>query len=65
MTEPNESRDRNHNDVRRRRAEICTRLHAAVGWWSLLIFIFLGIALETMHGYKVGWYLDVGNDNRR
>ena len=35
------------------------------GWWSLLIFLSLGGALETLHGWKVGWYVDVGNDMRR
>jgi uncharacterized membrane protein len=35
------------------------------GWWSLLIFLLFGGALETLHGFKVGWYLDVGNEMRR
>jgi hypothetical protein len=35
------------------------------GWWSLLVFLSLGGALETLHGFKVGWYVDVGNDMRR
>ena len=35
------------------------------GWWSLLIFLSLGGALETLHGFKIGWYVDVGNDMRR
>jgi membrane protein DedA with SNARE-associated domain len=35
------------------------------GWWSLLIFLFFGGALETLHGFKIGWYLDVGNEMRR
>ena len=35
------------------------------GWWSLLIFLSLGGALETLHGFKIGWYLDVGNEMRR
>lgn len=35
------------------------------GWWSLLCWLTLGIALEAMHGFKVGWYLDVVNDGRR
>ena len=33
--------------------------HLRVGWWSLLIFLTLGLILEGMHGLKVGWYLDV------
>lgn len=41
------------------------RRHARLGWWSLLVFLTLGIALEAMHGLKVGFYLDVGNETRR
>jgi hypothetical protein len=35
------------------------------GWWSLLFFLVFGGALETLHGFKIGWYLDVGNEVRR
>ncbi|HEY2101912.1 MAG TPA: hypothetical protein VGH08_01540 [Chthoniobacterales bacterium] len=35
------------------------------GWWSLLVFLSLGGALEAMHGFKIGWYVDAGNDMRR
>ena len=35
------------------------------GWWSLLVFLSLGGALETLHGLKIGWYVDVGNEVRR
>ena len=35
------------------------------GWWSLLVFLSVGGALETLHGFKIGWYLDVGNETRR
>jgi hypothetical protein len=35
------------------------------GWWSLLVFLSLGGMLEILHGFKVGWYVDVGNDMRR
>jgi hypothetical protein len=35
------------------------------GWWSLLVFLSLGGALETLHGFKIGWYVDVGNEVRR
>ena len=31
----------------------------------MLVFISLGIVLETLHGFKIGWYLDVGNETRR
>jgi hypothetical protein len=35
------------------------------GWWSLLVFLSLGGVLEALHGFKIGWYLDVGNETRR
>jgi len=35
------------------------------GWWSLLVFLSLGAVLEALHGFKIGWYIDVGNDTRR
>lgn len=39
--------------------------HLRFGWWALTVYVTLGIALETMHGFKIGWYLDVGNETRR
>lgn len=35
------------------------------GWWALLVFLSLGGVLEILHGFKIGWYVDVGNDVRR
>jgi hypothetical protein len=35
------------------------------GWWSLLVFLSLGGMLEILHGFKIGWYVDVGSDMRR
>ena len=42
-----------------------SRLHLQVGWWSLLLFLTLGLILEALHGFKVGFYLDVSNSTRR
>ena len=42
-----------------------TRRHLRFGWWSLLLFLTLGFALELFHGFKVGMYLDVSNATRR
>ena len=39
--------------------------HLRFGWWSLLLCLTLGLVLESMHGLKVGWYLDVSNKTRR
>src|SRR5919202_447006 len=41
-------------DLRRRLA----RRHHLIGWWGLLVFLSLGIGLETLHGFKAGFYLD-------
>jgi len=39
--------------------------HLRFGWWSLLLFATLGLALESLHGFKVRAYLDVSNETRR
>lgn len=41
------------------------RRHRLFGWWSLLLFAGLGVGLETLHGFKVSWYLDAGEETRR
>jgi len=41
------------------------RRHLVFGWTSLLAFALLGLVLESMHGFKIGWYLDVGHETRR
>jgi hypothetical protein len=49
------------SDLRRRIA----RRHHVAGWWALLAFLSLGIALETLHGFKADLYLDPSNRVRR
>ncbi len=39
--------------------------HLRFGWWSLFTFLALGVVLETLHGFKIGWYLDVDVEMRR
>ena len=39
--------------------------HLRFGWWTVLGFLALGMALEAMHGWKLGWYLDTDNETRR
>lgn len=39
--------------------------HLRFGWWSLFAFLTLGIVLETLHGFKIGWYLDADAEIRR
>lgn len=41
------------------------RRHLRFGWWSLAVFATLGLVLESLHGFKVGAYLDVLNETRR
>jgi hypothetical protein len=47
-----------------RRGDV-SRFHLQAGWWSLLLFLTLGLFLETLHGFKAGFYLDVSNSTRR
>lgn len=41
------------------------RRHLLIGWWSVFGFGILGLILELLHGFKVGAYLDAGNETRR
>jgi hypothetical protein len=42
-----------------------SRHHLRIGWWGLLVFLTGGLVLETLHGFKVGLYLDVSAETRR
>lgn len=44
---------------------LLTQRHLRFGWWTLLLFLTLGLVLETLHGFKVGAYLNVSNETRR
>lgn len=44
---------------------LCVKFHLRLGWWSLLLFICLGLVLELFHGIKSAWYLDAENETRR
>src|SRR5262245_40711472 len=41
------------------------RRHHLIGWCGLLVFLSLGALLETLHGFKIGFYLDPGHKLRR
>ncbi len=41
------------------------RRHLRVGYVALAVFLTLGAVLEALHGFKVGFYLDVDNEARR
>ena len=42
-----------------------TRFHLQFGWWSLLLFLSLGISLEVMGLLKVTWYVDAAHEVRK
>ena len=39
--------------------------HLQFGWWSFFIFATVGLALEMLHGFKAGFYLDASQETRR
>lgn len=41
------------------------RLHLRWGWLAIFAFVVLGVALEAMHAFKVGAYLDADHATRR
>lgn len=46
-------------------AAALTRRHLVIGWVLLLVYLSLGMVLETFHGFKVRWYVDLNNATRR
>jgi hypothetical protein len=46
-------------------ADRYVRRHLRFGWGALGVFGLLGIVLESLHAFKIGWYLDVSNETRR
>lgn len=40
-------------------------INLRAGLWALFWFSALGLMLEVLHGFKIGFYLDVDNDTRR
>ncbi len=45
-------------------ARVATR-HLRAGFGGLLVFLLLGAVLEGLFAFKVGGYLDAGNETRR
>src|SRR4029079_1365220 len=37
----------------------------AFGWWRVLVFLTMGLLLETLHGIKLQAYVSVTNEMRR
>ena len=57
--------DHDANDAARASADAVAWRHRRFGWWSLLVFLTLGLVLEGLHGFKIPAYLSVGNESRR
>lgn len=57
--------DESTRHVEGSRTDVWSRRHLCFGLWSLLLFVTLGAGLEAMHGFRVSWYLDVGEETRR
>jgi hypothetical protein len=53
-----------NDDLSALRGRIAERHHFA-GWVLLLVFVSLGAVLESLHGFKIGFYLDVSHQVRR
>ena len=45
--------------------EAVSQRHARFGWWSLVAFGTLGLALEALHLFKAPVYMDAANETRR
>jgi hypothetical protein len=42
-----------------------TPLNLRAGLWALCVFTAAGLLLESLHGFKLGFYLDVDHETRR
>ena len=63
MNTPNAETDTASNATPKAGNDI--RHHLRYGWFSLLVFLTLGLVLETLHGFKLDIYLSVSNETRR
>jgi hypothetical protein len=41
------------------------RRHLVCGWAGLLVFILMGVVLESLHAFKTPLFLDADNETRR
>jgi hypothetical protein len=57
--------ERDSGSASRHDADDTTKRHFQIGWWSLFLFSGLGLLLESLHGFKLGFYLDLANETRR
>ena len=47
------------------RAATLVARHLRAGWLCVLGFTALGLAIEGLNGFKVGWYVGVASETRR
>jgi len=47
------------------REQALVRAHLKFGWWSLLVFVSMGVTLEALHGFKASFYLHPAHETRR
>jgi hypothetical protein len=40
-------------------------INLRLGWLGLVLFGALGLMLEALHAFKIGFYVDVGSETRR
>jgi hypothetical protein len=60
---PEDSDDRPDLAQRATGLERLAERHLRFGWWALVLFASLGIGLESLHGFKVGWYVDASHES--
>jgi len=48
-----------------RQSEELMRRHVSFGWWTLLVFLTMGLVLEALHAIKAQSYLGVHEETRR
>lgn len=39
--------------------------HHRYGWWALLAFATAGLVLESLQGFRTGWYVDADVETRK
>jgi hypothetical protein len=44
---------------------VLMKRHLRFGWWTLLLFLSLGLGLEALQGFKSAIYVNVSNETRR
>src|SRR5215469_5254486 len=45
--------------------QVLRRRHMKAGWWMIFGFTAMGLMLELLHGFKIGWYVGGASETRR